>query len=89
MHHIRPFPLALAIVAIALATPLTLKLTTDSAIACCGGGMSPGGNVSVPHPPSVSIPNTGGNVRSGASEPAPAGYANSIAEYFRKLSKEK
>jgi hypothetical protein len=31
----------------------------------------------------------GGNVRSGASEPAPAGYANSIAEYFRKLSKEK
>jgi hypothetical protein len=31
----------------------------------------------------------GGNVRSGASEPAPAGYANSIAEYFRKLSKGK
>ncbi len=31
----------------------------------------------------------GGNVRSGASEPAPPGYANSIAEYFRKLSKEK
>jgi hypothetical protein len=31
----------------------------------------------------------GGNVRSGASEPAPPGYANSIAEYFRKLSKGK
>jgi len=31
----------------------------------------------------------GGNVRSGASEKAPDGYANSIAEYFRKLSKEK
>ena len=31
----------------------------------------------------------GGNVRSGASEPAPAGYANSVADYFRKLSKEK
>lgn len=31
----------------------------------------------------------GGNVRSGASEQAPPGYANSIAEYFRKLSKEK
>jgi len=28
-------------------------------------------------------------VRSGASEKAPDGYANSIAEYFRKLSKEK
>ena len=29
------------------------------------------------------------NVRSGAAEPAPPGYANSIAEYFRKLSKGK
>jgi len=28
----------------------------------------------------------GGNVRSGASEPAPAGYANSVADYFKKLS---
>ena len=31
----------------------------------------------------------GGSVRSGASEPAPPGYANSVSEYFRKLSKEK
>ena len=31
----------------------------------------------------------GGSVRSGASEPVPAGYARSIAEYFRKLSKGK
>jgi hypothetical protein len=30
----------------------------------------------------------GGNVRSGASEPPPPGYANSVADYFRKLSKE-
>jgi hypothetical protein len=31
----------------------------------------------------------GGNVRSGAGESVPAGYAKSVAEYFRKLSKEK
>jgi hypothetical protein len=31
----------------------------------------------------------GGNVRSGASEAAPPGFANSVADYFRKLSKEK
>jgi hypothetical protein len=30
----------------------------------------------------------GGNVRIGASEPAPQGYANSVADYFRKLSKD-
>jgi len=28
----------------------------------------------------------GGNVRSGASEPAPAGYGQSVADYWRKLS---
>ena len=28
----------------------------------------------------------GGNVRSGASEPAPAGYSKSVAEYYKKLS---
>lgn len=31
----------------------------------------------------------GGNVRSGASQPVPPGYANAVAEYFRKLSKDK
>jgi hypothetical protein len=31
----------------------------------------------------------GGNVRSGASDPIPPGYANAIYEYRRKLSKEK
>jgi hypothetical protein len=31
----------------------------------------------------------GGSVRAGSTEPVPAGYANSIAEYFRKLSKGK
>jgi len=30
-----------------------------------------------------------GNVRSGASQPVPPGYADAVAEYFRKLSKEK
>jgi hypothetical protein len=29
-----------------------------------------------------------GQVRSGASEPVPAGYADAVAEYFRRLSKE-
>jgi hypothetical protein len=31
----------------------------------------------------------GGSVRSGASEAAPPGYANSVADYFKKLSKDK
>jgi hypothetical protein len=31
----------------------------------------------------------GGNVRSGASQPVPPGYADAVAEYFRKLSKDK
>lgn len=31
----------------------------------------------------------GGQVRSGASEPVPAGYADAVAEYFRRLSKER
>ena len=31
----------------------------------------------------------GGNVRSGAAEPVPPGYADAVAEYFRRLSKEK
>lgn len=31
----------------------------------------------------------GGNVRSGAGEPVPPGYAESVAEYFRRLSKTK
>jgi hypothetical protein len=30
---------------------------------------------------------SGGNVRSGASEPVPSGYADAVAEYFRRLSK--
>jgi hypothetical protein len=30
-----------------------------------------------------------GQVRSGASEPVPAGYADAVAEYFRRLSKER
>jgi len=32
---------------------------------------------------------SGGTVRSGSSEPVPPGYADAVAEYFRKLSKEK
>jgi len=31
----------------------------------------------------------GGSVRSGSAEPVPPGYADAVAEYFRKLSKEK
>jgi hypothetical protein len=31
----------------------------------------------------------GGNVRSGASQPVPAGYSEAVAEYFRRLSKDK
>jgi hypothetical protein len=31
----------------------------------------------------------GGAVRSGAAEPVPQGYADAVAEYFRRLSKEK
>jgi hypothetical protein len=31
----------------------------------------------------------GGAVRSGSSEPVPQGYADAVAEYFRRLSKEK
>jgi hypothetical protein len=31
----------------------------------------------------------GATVRSGSSEPAPEGYADAVAEYFRRLSKEK
>jgi hypothetical protein len=31
----------------------------------------------------------GGYVRSGSAEPVPPGYADAVAEYFRKLSKEK
>ncbi len=31
----------------------------------------------------------GGQVRGGASAPVPPGYANSVAEYFRRLSKSK
>jgi hypothetical protein len=31
----------------------------------------------------------GSSVRSGASQPVPPGYAEAVAEYFRKLSKEK
>jgi hypothetical protein len=30
----------------------------------------------------------GANVRSGASDKVPSGYANSVAEYFRRLSKQ-
>ena len=30
-----------------------------------------------------------GNVRTGASDPVPAGYAGAVAEYFRKLSKSR
>jgi hypothetical protein len=30
-----------------------------------------------------------GSVRSGASQPVPAGYAESVAEYFRRLAKQK
>jgi hypothetical protein len=30
-----------------------------------------------------------GSVRSGASQPVPPGYADSIAEYFRRLAKQK
>jgi hypothetical protein len=30
-----------------------------------------------------------GNARTGISEPLPPGYADAVAEYFRKLSKEK
>jgi hypothetical protein len=28
-------------------------------------------------------------VRSGSTEPVPQGYADAVAEYFRRLSKEK
>jgi hypothetical protein len=31
----------------------------------------------------------GGAVRSGSAEPVPQGYADAVAEYFRRLSKEK
>jgi hypothetical protein len=31
----------------------------------------------------------GGVVRSGSAEPVPQGYADAVAEYFRRLSKEK
>ena len=31
----------------------------------------------------------GGSVRSGSAEPVPDGYADAVAEYFRRLSKEK
>ena len=31
----------------------------------------------------------GGAVRSGSTEPVPQGYADAVAEYFRRLSKEK
>jgi hypothetical protein len=31
----------------------------------------------------------GGVVRSGSAESVPQGYADSVAEYFRRLSKEK
>jgi len=31
----------------------------------------------------------GGSVRSGSADPVPPGYADAVAEYFRKLSKEK
>jgi hypothetical protein len=31
----------------------------------------------------------GGTVRSGSTEPVPPGYADAVAEYFRRLSKEK
>ncbi len=31
----------------------------------------------------------GGSVRSGSAEPVPQGYADAVAEYFRRLSKEK
>ena len=31
----------------------------------------------------------GGNVRSGATDRVPPGYADAVAEYFRRLSKEK
>ncbi|HVN07009.1 MAG TPA: hypothetical protein VMT86_21475, partial [Bryobacteraceae bacterium] len=31
----------------------------------------------------------GGAVRSDAAEPVPPGYADAVAEYFRRLSKEK
>jgi hypothetical protein len=30
----------------------------------------------------------GGSVRAGAGEPVPQGYSKSVAEYFRKLSKQ-
>lgn len=32
---------------------------------------------------------TGGQVRNNASRPAPAGYQEAVAEYFRRLSKNK
>jgi hypothetical protein len=31
----------------------------------------------------------GGSIRSSGSEPVPQGYADAVAEYFRKLSKSK
>ena len=31
----------------------------------------------------------GGSVRSPGAEPVPQGYADAVAEYFRKLSKSK
>ena len=31
----------------------------------------------------------GAYVRSGSTEPVPPGYADAVAEYFRRLSKEK
>jgi TolA-binding protein len=31
----------------------------------------------------------GTSVRSGASQPVPPGYADAVAEYFRRLSKQK
>ena len=30
-----------------------------------------------------------GGVRSGSAEPVPPGYSDAVAEYFRRLSKEK
>lgn len=30
----------------------------------------------------------GGSVRAGAAEPVPAGYSRSVAEYFRRLSRQ-
>ncbi len=32
---------------------------------------------------------SGGSIRSGAAEPVPQGYAESVAEYFRRLSRGK